>query len=309
MARGLLDDFLSVFDGPRRSARSRSASAPWVKLSTDAPARLRRGRRHACGVVTSATKRGAVVRWKDGGSSFVPLRYLRRATAADVRANPHGMASATTEGGGGALALDKRALWRAIERERKKEARAKVAGLRETYKTARATRASAIGRTKAECRAARGSARALAREVREQARIEALAIREAARQTCAMGEGIASTARGEVKRTKADLDAERAYQRSLRVTERAAKARKQTTKRATRAERAQESDDQVRANIDPALRPLFEKVKRQIKGSARKSRTEAFLEYVEAHPREEYHAIEDATERMIAEMERRQWEG
>ena len=50
------------------------------------------------------------------------------------------------------------------------------------------------------------------------------------------------------------------------------------------AEARRESDDKVRGNIPPELVPVFEKVKRQIKGSARISRTEAFLQYVEESP-------------------------
>src|SRR6185295_17647714 len=64
-----------------------------------------------------------------------------------------------------------------------------------------------------------------------------------------------------------------------------------------------ESDDEVRANIPPDLVPLFERVKRGIKGSARESRTEAFLRYVEEHPREQFAAVDDATDALIREME------
>lgn len=54
--------------------------------------------------------------------------------------------------------------------------------------------------------------------------------------------------------------------------------------RSTRAERRSESDDAVRANLPPDLADVFEVVKGQIKERAGRSRTEAFLEWVEAHP-------------------------
>jgi len=48
--------------------------------------------------------------------------------------------------------------------------------------------------------------------------------------------------------------------------------------RASRAERAQESDDEVTRNLEPDLVPVFESVKRSIHGTPKKSRTEAFLQ-------------------------------
>jgi restriction endonuclease len=52
------------------------------------------------------------------------------------------------------------------------------------------------------------------------------------------------------------------------------------------AELRAESDDEVRRDLgdDQELEALWEKVKHKIKGSARRSRTEAFLEYVHDHP-------------------------
>lgn len=47
-----------------------------------------------------------------------------------------------------------------------------------------------------------------------------------------------------------------------------------------------ESDDEVKGNIPPELLPTWERMKRAIKGSPHKSRTETFLEWVEAHPSE-----------------------
>lgn len=54
--------------------------------------------------------------------------------------------------------------------------------------------------------------------------------------------------------------------------------------RASRAERRSENDDAVRSNLPPDLLEVFESVKGQIKERAGRSRTEAFLEWVEAHP-------------------------
>lgn len=73
-----------------------------------------------------------------------------------------------------------------------------------------------------------------------------------------------------------------------------------------RLERQQESDDAVRGNIPPELVSLFERVKRHIRGGAHMSRTEAFLHYAEEHPGEVLVALEDKTEAMIRDLERRE---
>jgi SAM-dependent methyltransferase len=52
-----------------------------------------------------------------------------------------------------------------------------------------------------------------------------------------------------------------------------------------------ESDEEVRQNIPKTLFELFGRVRHAIRGSARQTRTEAFLQYVEEHPDE---AVETA---------------
>jgi SAM-dependent methyltransferase len=48
-----------------------------------------------------------------------------------------------------------------------------------------------------------------------------------------------------------------------------------------------ETDEEVRTNLPPTLHELFRRVAGGIKGNARQTRTEVFLEYVEEHPGEE----------------------
>lgn len=50
------------------------------------------------------------------------------------------------------------------------------------------------------------------------------------------------------------------------------------------AERIRESDDEVARNLSDELRPVWQKVRGRIKPSPRRTRTEAFLEWVEEHP-------------------------
>lgn len=98
-------------------------------------------------------------------------------------------------------------------------------------------------------------------------------------------------------------DAERAYHAELRKIESSNRKRDKSRPKATAAERRSESDDEVEQNIDPDLIALWRRVRRGIKGTDRKSRTEAFHEYVEEHPDEAYAAREQAAEEALA----REW--
>ena len=110
----------------------------------------------------------------------------------------------------------------------------------------------------------------------------------------------------DIERARAELEAERKYQADLRRIERGNRAARRGAPRTSRAERRSESDDEVRVNLPPELVPLFEKVKRGIKGSARESRTEAFLRYAEEHPREVLAVLDDQADAVVREMERQQ---
>ena len=67
-----------------------------------------------------------------------------------------------------------------------------------------------------------------------------------------------------------------------------------------------ESDDQVRSNIDPELVPVFDRLRRSVRGDGYRTRTEAFLEYVEHNPQEvtqlQQQAADVEVKRLIAEQ-------
>jgi hypothetical protein len=94
----------------------------------------------------------------------------------------------------------------------------------------------------------------------------------------------------------------------LRRIEAANRQRRREGPGITRLKRQGESDDEVRANVPPDLVALFERVKRSIKASPRMSRTEAFLKYDEEHPSEVLEAIDDKTDALIRELERKERE-
>jgi hypothetical protein len=206
-----------------------------------------------------------------------------------------------------AKALDKKKLWREINREERRKAREKLAAMRMQLREARAKRKQALVDAKERCRAERLAARERARsmrlrvlmELREAMRAE----RAAARQACTVRLGDARAIKDEIERARAEVAAERQYQRDLRRIEAANRQRRKEAPAITGIERRSESDDEVRMNIPTELVPLFEKVKRGIKASPRMSRTEAFLHYAEENPHEVLQVIEDETEAKLRELE------
>lgn len=189
---------------------------------------------------------------------------------------------------------------RQIEREIKAKNRARLVELRGVLRSARAERRAAIRAAREACAARRRlpTVRQLARELAEK--------KKAARSACDADITAARALSDRVAGARGELLAERRYQGEIRRIESANRARARAAPRARGRERRQESDGEVRANIPPELAALFDRVKRQIKGSSRESRTEAFLRYAEEHPDEQWGALEDRTDEVIRELERRQ---
>jgi hypothetical protein len=148
---------------------------------------------------------------------------------------------------------DRRELWRAITRQQRREAKEKLASLREQLRAARERRKGALRGAKERCRAeriaARERARALRLRVLEELRAAMRAERAGARQTCTVRLGEARAIKGDIKRARAELLAEKQYQADLRRIDRANRKRRSEAPRVTRLERQAESDDEVRANI------------------------------------------------------------
>lgn len=95
----------------------------------------------------------------------------------------------------------------------------------------------------------------------------------------------------------AKLEAERESERGIRKSRRAERAARQAEPKSRRvaAIHKAESDYEVEGNIDPELVPIWRKVKNRIRTTGtRATRTEAFLEWVDANT--------DEVERMRAEL-------
>ncbi len=220
--------------------------------------------------------------------------------AAVIRYNPAKKKRAQRSNDGG---MDRAALLRSIAQDQKREARAKLASLRGSVRAARAK--GSIKVAKAECRAGRVGARERARELEARAKVE----RAKARSACDVRISEARADKDAVAGARAALAAEVQFQKDMRRIEAGNRRRASAAPRRSAKVRQSESDDEVRQNIPEDLIPLFNRVRRQVKGGARISRTEAFLKYAEEHPGEELDAIEDKTDDLIAELEAQQRSG
>ena len=177
--------------------------------------------------------------------------------------------------------LDRKRLEREIEHERRAKVVHRLAELGVLLKAARAARREAIARIRFQCRTAREKLRATCGVRRERARTEGTE---------------AVTAR------QREINDERHLDQLQRT------AGKRTIPKGQRPigkvrnasrEREAESDDAVRRDIPPELVSVFNKVRRSIKGSDRKSRSEAFLEWAEENPGEIYALQEQEAAREI----------
>ena len=173
------------------------------------------------------------------------------------------------------MRLDKKKLRREIETERRKKARARLLELREKIKEARAAKREAILGVQLDCRQKR-------QELRESCQLRGVRARTQGKQ--------------EIEQRRGELDAERRYERIQRAGDRP------RALRSTSAERRQESDDEVRSNLQPEMVAVFNAVRKHIKGSPRKSRTEAFFQWAEENPDEVFDLLQHDADRYLAQL-------
>lgn len=150
----------------------------------------------------------------------------------------------------------------------------------------------------AELRALIASARLAKREAMKAIQSDCAARRVALRESC-QARKLDARVRG-----SADVEEKRAKVREAQATHRNlhTEGRAPTRYRSTAKERQQDSDDAVRRDIPAELLPVFEAVKRQIKGGPRKTRTEEFLEWVHENPDEVWPLVQHETDRELAKL-------
>ncbi len=159
--------------------------------------------------------------------------------------------------------------------------RAALTLLRAKISSARVERRHRLHAARQSCHGALMTLRERQKNERHQLTLEHHAEREQGRATCTAGK---QQARDEgltrERKARSGYDDERTFQRQIR------RATKPRTERSTVRERKQEDDDAVRNNLPPELVSVFDKHRRSIKGSARRSRSEAFLEWAAENPDE-----------------------
>ncbi|HEY3254391.1 MAG TPA: hypothetical protein VGJ91_10595 [Polyangiaceae bacterium] len=173
------------------------------------------------------------------------------------------------------MALNKAQLRREIQKAHREKFKLRLRELRDLIQAARAAKKAAIKSVQVDCAANRIKAR------------EACALRALqARQ-----EGAA-----EVQRRRAKLRGERRFEAKMGAIERPRQLR------STTSERRQESDDEVRSNLPADMVRVFDRVRRHIKGSPRKTRTEAFFQWAEENPGEVFELMQHDADRYLAQL-------
>lgn len=180
-----------------------------------------------------------------------------------------------------AVSENRKRLQRELAEHLREKDRAALGLLRAKIVAARVERRHRLSAARQTCRGALVALRERQREERHQLTLMHRAQREQGRATCNEGK---QRARDEgtalEQQAAAEYREERTFQRQMR------RATKPRVERSTVRERKQEDDDAVRNNLPAELVPVFDKHRRSIKGSARRSRTEAFLEWAAENPDE-----------------------
>lgn len=173
------------------------------------------------------------------------------------------------------VALNKRQLRREIDRARRDKFKARLLELRDLIKAARVARHAAIDGVKQDCA------------------LKRIELRESCQTRAAVAK---SSGASEVARRRSNLLEEKGFEQKMRTAERP------RALRSTRGERRQESDDEVRSNLEPDMVRVFDSVRRHIKGNLRKSRTEAFLQWAEENPGEVFDLMQHDADRYLAQL-------
>jgi len=180
--------------------------------------------------------------------------------------------------------LDRKRLMREIEHERRAKVVQRLTELGVLLKAAREARREAIDRIRFQCRKAREKLRNVCGARRERARREGTEVVNARAREINEERHL-----DKLQRTAGKRPASKGLKPIGRV-------------RNAARERESESDDEVRRDIPPELVGVFNKVRRNIKGSDRRSRSEAFLEWAEENPAEIYAMQEQEAAREIKRL-------
>ena len=185
--------------------------------------------------------------------------------------------------------------------------RAQLIEVRNQIKLARAEKKDRLSHARQTCRLAKRAhldrARALRLELAQKLRAAILAERHAVKNVCLLDrEAARKKGDEEVLSARQRAAAEARYQRELRSSERHAVQRQRARTLKTAKERRKESDGEVENNLPPELLAMWQRAKKGIKGSDRRSRTEEFLEYASENPDQVVESQQDDADRQVKEL-------
>jgi hypothetical protein len=184
------------------------------------------------------------------------------------------------------------------ESELKRRDKARLRELAQKIAHARATKATNVRQIRGLCKLGRQNLRAqikaLRSETRDQLRRTVEELRRAQATRCADDERVLTLGLDAQLRAARDelVDARRSFAHYY--------GRKAT--RSSAKERREESADEVAHNLPAELVPVFRRVERSIHGGPRRSRTEAFLEWVEENPDQAHAIMYEQAERDVARL-------
>lgn len=154
--------------------------------------------------------------------------------------------------------------------------------LRARINAARVERRTMVHGARMQCREARAA-------LRDRQKLERAAVTQRHQLERVEERTACATGRSRARARGLEREALAAHEyRDARVLVRQVKNadRRNVHQRSTKRERSQEDDDRVRSNLPAELVPVFDRVSKRIRGSAKRSRTEAFLEWAEENPDE-----------------------
>ncbi len=193
---------------------------------------------------------------------------------------------------------------RELEQARKLETKRRIREMRAALRAAKVSKRERIQQIRKLCAGARVALRERSKRLRREL-AESLRAESRARVTkCG-----AARARATKSGAERIADAERSLRAALSARKHeavwtGATASRPGLARARASERQHESDDEVERDIPDELRPVWQRVKHKIRGTARRSRTEAFVEWAAEHQGEVYAILEEQTERDVRTLER-----
>lgn len=192
----------------------------------------------------------------------------------------------------------------AVRVEQKRIRHEALASIRDQIRAIRNRRTELAGRVRAQCKTARVRTKeriaARRRQGLEELRRELAEMKQAERNRCALRrQRVKFETLSAVERKRHELDEERRSQAFVRRVE---SHKKKTEKKRTATERRQESDDEVRSNIDAELVPIWEAVRRKVRAVPGRSRTESFVHWVEENPDEVWRLREKDAEHRLAAL-------